>query len=197
VTAARIRVTVQPGREAGERVVSFMEAREVMITVDARELDGDLLHVEVVGEDAARATVRLPAQTVMGTWTVTVLRADVLPAPPGEHTPTTAPEEDDELHALDDAWRSLLDGRDDEDEGERPLLALLLGAVVAGSYEGAEADPPVVAVLRAARATVEGWTRQHSASTRFASVAFVDLELLARRLDVALAIIKRTPGGVQ
>jgi hypothetical protein len=106
----------------------------------------------------------------------------------------TAP--DDELRALNEAWRALLDGRDDEDERERPLLTLLLAAAAGGSYTDAEADPPVVALLRKVRATVEGWAHAHSSSTLFASVAFVDLELLLRRLDVALAIIKRSPGGV-
>jgi hypothetical protein len=108
----------------------------------------------------------------------------------------TAPDEDPELRALNEAWRALLDGREDEDEGERPLLTLLLAAAAGGSYTDAEADPPVVALLRRVRATVEGWARQHSASALFASIAFVDLELLTRRLDVALAIIKRSPGGV-
>jgi hypothetical protein len=109
----------------------------------------------------------------------------------------TAADEDSELRALNEAWRAVLDTQaDDYAEGDRPLLTLLLAAVTGGSYEGAEADPPAVAVLRSARATVEGWARAHGASTLFASVAFVELELLVRRLDVALAIVKRSPGGV-
>lgn len=104
--------------------------------------------------------------------------------------------EDEELRALDEAWRAIV-GLPDDDADARPLLSLLLAAVAGGLYEGAEADPPAVAVLRAVRATVEGWAHQRSGSTLFASVAFVDLHLLARRLDVAIQIVRRSPGGIR
>jgi len=101
------------------------------------------------------------------------------------------------VHALDDAWSGIIDTRDEGSTDDRPLVALLFAAVAGGSYEGAEADSPAVAVLRAIRATVNGWARAHSGSTLFASVAFVDLHLLRRRLDVAIQIVRRSPGGIR
>lgn len=65
---------------------------------------------------------------------------------------------------------------------------------VGGLLHGCGSRPPVVALLRKVRATVEGWAHHPGESKLFASVAHVDLELLARRLDVALAIVKRSPG---
>jgi hypothetical protein len=115
----------------------------------------------------------------------------------------TAPSRDDdddpksELRALDEAWRGILDTRDDYSFGDRPIVSLLFAALVGGPYEDAEADSPAVAVLRAIRATVEGWAHAHSGSTLFASVAFADLHLLARRLDVAIQIVRRSPGGIR
>jgi len=102
-----------------------------------------------------------------------------------------------ETRALDEAWRGIIDTRDDDSLADRPFVSLLFAAVVGGSYEGAEADPPAVAVLRAIRATIEGWARARSGSTLFASVAFVELHLLTRRLDVAIQIVRRSPGGVR
>jgi hypothetical protein len=127
--------------------------------------------------------------------------------PPHEPTTVTprrstdAPPDDDskaELRALDEAWRSIVDTRP-EDDGltDRPLVSLLLAAVAGGPYEGAEGDPPAMAVLRTVRATVEAWLHQRSGSTVFASVSYVDLELLTRRLDVAIAVVRRSPGGIR
>jgi hypothetical protein len=68
---ARIRVKVKPGRAAAERFV---------LTVSERDLDSDLLRIEVIGEDAERFTVRRPSPTLSGAITAMLLRADVLPA---------------------------------------------------------------------------------------------------------------------
>ena len=102
-----------------------------------------------------------------------------------------------ELRALDDAWRAIVNTRPDDDGGARSFLALLLAAVTGNAYEGAEGDPPAVAVLGTVRATVEGWAHQRSGSTLFASVPYVELELLGRRLDLTIAVVRRSPGGVR
>jgi len=104
---------------------------------------------------------------------------------------------DPELAALEEAWSAIVDTRPDDDGAGRPLLTLLLAAVTGSAYEGAEGEPPAVAVLRAVRATVEGWARSHSGSTLYASVPYVELELLARRLDLTIAVVRRSPGGVR
>jgi hypothetical protein len=196
MTDARIRVAMQPGSRAGERAVSFTVPREVTLTVDEHDLEGDLLRVSVVSEDAGRVTVRLPSPTLMGSFTIALDRADVFPVTSGAAAP--APDDGDpELDALDEAWRDILHTREDDPTDGRPLLTLLLAAVAGGPYEGAEADPPAVAVLRAVRATVEGWAHGHSGRTLFASVAFADLHLLTCRLNVAIAIVKRSPGGIR
>jgi len=112
----------------------------------------------------------------------------------------TARDDDDpkgEMRVLDEAWRDVIDTRDDDSLADRPFLSVLFAALVGGPYEGAEGDSPAVAVLRAIRATVEGWARAHSGSTLFASVAFVELGLLTRRLDVAIQIVRRSPGGIR
>jgi hypothetical protein len=102
-----------------------------------------------------------------------------------------------EARTLDEAWRSIIDTRDDDSLADRPLGSLMFAALEGGPYEGAEGDAPVVAVLRAIRATVEGWARAHSGSTLFAFVAFADLHLMTRRLDVAIQIVRCSPGGVR
>jgi hypothetical protein len=117
-------------------------------------------------------------------------------------TDTATPRDDDddptaELRALDEAWRGIIDTRDDDSIDDRPIAALLFAAVAGGPYEGAEADSPAVAVLRVIRETVNGWAHAHSGSTLFASVAFIDLGLLTRRLDVAIQIVRRSPGGIR
>jgi hypothetical protein len=46
----------------------------------APRVDGALLRVEVIGEDAERFTVWLPSPTLTGAMTAMLLRVDVLPA---------------------------------------------------------------------------------------------------------------------
>jgi hypothetical protein len=101
------------------------------------------------------------------------------------------------VRALDDAWSGIIDTRDDDSITDRPLVALLLAAVAGSPYEGAEADSPSVAVLRSIRATVNGWVHQRGESTHFAAVPFAELGLLTRRLDVAIQIVRRSPGGIR
>jgi len=101
-----------------------------------------------------------------------------------------------EMGAMLDAWRELLRARDDSGAREAlsglPLEGLLFVGL-ATIYEGAEMDPPVVGVLVALRKTVEGWAHAHGASTLYSAVPFADLTMLARRLDVAIEIVRRTP----
>ena len=115
----------------------------------------------------------------------------------GEHEPAE-PKPDPDALALDDALHTLIniDARGEEID-DRSLVSLLFAAVVGSSYEGAEADPPAIAILRAVRATVVGWAEQRGPSALFASVALVDLHILKRRLDLAIQIVKRSPGGIR
>jgi hypothetical protein len=101
-----------------------------------------------------------------------------------------------ETRALDEAWRDILDTREGEALADRPIVALLFAAVVGGPYDGAELDAPSVAVLRAIRATARGWACMVGDSTRCASVPFAEVDLLVRRLDVAIEIVRRTPAPV-
>ena len=78
---------------------------------------------------------------------------------------------------------------------DRPLVSLLFAAVVGAPHEGAEGDSPGVAVLRAVRATVEGWAEQRSGSTLFAAVPFVELHILTRRLDLGIELVRRCHAG--
>ena len=103
---------------------------------------------------------------------------------------TAEHEPDPDACALDEALRTVIDARREEID-DRSLVSLLFAAVVGAPYEGAEADTPGVAMLRAVRATVEGWAEHRSGSTLFASVAFVDLHILKRRLDAAIEIVRR------
>ncbi len=96
--------------------------------------------------------------------------------------------------ALDEALRAIIDTRD-ESTADRPLVSLLFAAAVGAPYEGAEGDTPGVPVLRAVRATVEGWAEQRSGSTLFAAVPFADLHILTRRLDLGIEIVRRCPAG--
>lgn len=61
---------------------------------------------------------------------------------PRESTATAPPENDDdpkaETRALDEAWRIIIDRRDDDSIDDRPFLSLLFAAVAGGPYEGAE-----------------------------------------------------------
>ena len=77
------------------------------------------------------------------------------------------------------------------------IATVLLAAITGTPYEGAEMDPPSVAVLLAARASVNGWTHKGGNSTRGAFVPFIEIDLLARRLDAAIVIVRRSPGGVR
>jgi hypothetical protein len=111
----------------------------------------------------------------------------------------TRPLDDDpnaELRALDEAWSDILDPRLDGLH-DRSLFSLMFAALVGGPYEDAEGDSPAVAVLRAIRETVEGWAHAHSGSTLFASVAFADLHMMTRRIDVAIQIVRQSPGGIR
>jgi len=106
------------------------------------------------------------------------------------------PERARERRALDEAWDDIIHGAA-RNEALDSLLAVLLGAVTGTPGEEAEADPPGVAVLRTVRATVDAWAHARSESTLFAAVAFVELDLLVRRLDAAVVLVKRNPGGVR
>jgi hypothetical protein len=101
-----------------------------------------------------------------------------------------------EMGVMLDAWRELLRAQD-EGEAREALSGLplegLLFVGLATIYEGAEMDPPVVGVLVALRNTVAGWAHAHGASTLYSAVPFADLTMLARRLDVAIEIVRRTP----
>ena len=97
-----------------------------------------------------------------------------------------------------DAWRWLLGARD-EGEARAALVSLkmvdLLSLGLAQVHEGSKCDAPVVGVLLSLRATVEKW-RASSADTGEApavSVPCADLNVLARRIDVAIEIVRRTP----
>jgi hypothetical protein len=107
---------------------------------------------------------------------------------------TAEHEPDPDARALNEALRTVIDARD-EPITDRPLVSLLFAAVVGAPYEGAEGDTPGVAVLRAVRATVEGWAEQRNGSTLFAAVPFADLHILKRWLDAAIEIVRRSPGG--
>jgi hypothetical protein len=112
---------------------------------------------------------------------------DATPAPAA-----SAPED------IDGAWGDVIHGAARGDlPSDGPILALLLAAVTGTPGEGAEADPPGVAVLRAVRATVRGWGHAAGESARGAFVPFVEIDLLARRLDAAIGLMKRSAGGVQ
>jgi hypothetical protein len=94
-----------------------------------------------------------------------------------------------------DAWCMLVEA-DNEDEVRDTLSGLslegLLFVGLAATYERAEDHPPVCGVLAALRGTVDGWANAPSGSTTFASVAFADLTMLSRRLDIAIEIVART-----
>jgi hypothetical protein len=128
------------------------------------------------------------------------------PPGPKQDADPGAPSGDDrdpgrEARALDEAWRDIIHARHDDEERaaltDRPLISVLFAAIVGGPYEGAEIDPPSIAVLRAVRVTIDGWARARSGSTMFASVPFADLALLARRLDAAIEIVRRSAIGAQ
>jgi len=103
-------------------------------------------------------------------------------------------EPDPDARALNEALRAVIDTRDDA-TADRPLVSLLFAAVVGAPHEGAEGEAPAVAVLRAVRATVEGWAEQRSGSTLFAAVPFADLRILTRRLDLGIELVRRCPAG--
>ena len=63
MTDAWIRVAVQPDLVKSERTVSFTVPGSVSLVVDEHDLDGDLLRVAVLSEDADSVTVRLPRET--------------------------------------------------------------------------------------------------------------------------------------
>jgi hypothetical protein len=114
------------------------------------------------------------------------------PGPDAERASRIAPDDPDpeeERHAVARAWRSMLDAEPDVALDGCPLVATLFTAV-ACSYEGAEDDRPAVGVLMAIRETVAAWSRSNGESTVFASVAYADLALLARRVDVVIALVR-------
>jgi hypothetical protein len=127
------------------------------------------------------------------------------PGPKQDADPAALPGDDrypsPDVRALDEAWREIIHARNDDDEravlAERPLVSVLFAAIVGSAYEGAEFDPPSIAVLRAIRATIDGWAHARSGSTMFASVPFADLALLVRRLDAAIEIVRRSALGVR
>jgi hypothetical protein len=119
-------------------------------------------------------------------------------------TTTTAPRDDDddpkaEVRALDEAWTDIIHdaARDGAELADGSILALLLAAITGTPGEEAEADPPGIAVLRTIRATVRGWSHTGGNSTRGPLVPFVEIDLLTRRLDAAIVLVRRSPGGIQ
>jgi hypothetical protein len=93
--------------------------------------------------------------------------------------------------ALDEAWQCVIETRTGEALAERSITSLLFAAIVGGPYEGAELDSPGIAVLRAVRASVGGWAHMGGESTRCAAVPFIEIDLLTRRLDAAIEIVRR------
>lgn len=113
---------------------------------------------------------------------------------PDAHREAIGDEPWEEARALDEAWRDIIAARrGDESLADRPIITVLLAALVAGPYESAEMDSVGVAVLRAIRATVDGWAHARGTSTSFAAVPFVDLVLLTRRLDAAMGVRHEPP----
>ena len=146
--------------------------------------------LEATGPKRHRVLSRAEARRmIQDASAVLITQLDAAEAPRA----TTAAEPDD-ARVMDDAWRDVIGGLEPSDDS---IAAVLFAALVGGPYEGAEMDPPSVAVLRAVRATVDGWAHARGGSTMLAAVPFVDLELLARRLDVAIMLVKRSPGGVR
>jgi|HubBroStandDraft_6_1064221.scaffolds.fasta_scaffold349536_2 hypothetical protein len=99
------------------------------------------------------------------------------------------PEIEAERHAIVRTWATLVRTAEDGALDACPLVATMFAAV-ACSYEGAEGDPPVMGVLMAIRETVTGWSHAEGESNVFAPVAYADLLLMMRRIDVAMALVK-------
>ena len=99
-----------------------------------------------------------------------------------------------EFTAIEIAWEDIVAGVNEE--GARfnlaghPLVGWLFAACSSGPYEGAERDPPAIAILRGARETVEGWADSHNENVTLAEVSYADLGLLARRLDAAIQLVR-------
>ena len=112
------------------------------------------------------------------------------PSPdPKRPSPDCEPDIEEERYAIACAWSTVLDSEDDNAIDACPLVATMFTAL-ASVYEGAEGDPPSMGVLMAIRETVSAWSHAHSESTLFSPVAYADLTLLARRIDVAMALVK-------
>jgi hypothetical protein len=115
---------------------------------------------------------------------------DTAPPPPGGFAPPDEPNPEEERYAIGCAWKTLTESVDRDTALDAcPLVATLFASVVS-VYEGAEDDPPVMGVLMAIRETVCAWSQAESADTVFADVARVDLALMVRRVDVAMALVK-------
>jgi hypothetical protein len=109
---------------------------------------------------------------------------------------TSQASDDDEIGRLREAWTDLVCARNEEErllELQLAPLAALLFYVFGEPREEVEAEPIAVAVLAAIRSTVDGWTNE-TREREAVRVSLADLRMLARRVDVAIEIVRRTRG---
>ncbi len=107
---------------------------------------------------------------------------------PKDEAPSWGPEPMAERYAVACAWRTVAESKDDDPIADCPLVATMFTAL-ATPYKAGKDDPPICGILDAIRATVAGWKHARGGGL-FASVARVDLSLMMRRIDVALALAR-------
>jgi len=152
---------------------------------DATEAPGD----RVLGRKGARDLITAARETLDSLFAATDVPVSDAPSlratgkAPMIRTATTG--------NIERAWREVKRTCEHDEPLTKLSLTALLLVAVTGMPPEHTSGSPVATLLQTARAMVQAWALARSGSTLYASVPFVELDMLSHRLDVARELIRR------